>query len=138
MNVDEYINSARNSLARAKRELEPDQSCTRVPSSLSNALTRAMEAWLLAHGHENGSSHGLEGYATFTDHAPKELASGFRRCWAETSTLDFLLLGDSTTDAATFPSLEEWTVRADNCIIECEKIVAAIMQNLRAQDEQQA
>jgi len=135
MNIAECIDSAKNSLDRAKRKLEPDQGCNRVPSSLSDALARAMEAWLLAHGHETDYCHRVNDYMTFTGHAPEELTSGFRRCWAESSTLEFLLLGDSTTDAATFPSLEEWTVRADNCILECEKVVEAIIQDLHAQNE---
>lgn len=138
MTVDECINSAKNSLNRAKRELEPDQGCSRAPSSLSDALARAMEAWLLAHGHETDYCHSVNDYTTFTGNAPEELTSGLRRCWAEASTLEFLLLGDATTDAATFPSLEEWKARADNCILECEKIVAAIIQDLHAQNGSQA
>lgn len=138
MNIEDCIASAKNSLDRARRELDSGHGCNLVPGELSDALARALEAWLLAHGHENGSCHDLDGYTTFTGHAPEELASEFRRCWAETSTLEFLLLGDSTTDATTLPSLEEWTVRADNCIISCENVVGAITQDLHAQNENQA
>ena len=107
MTVDKCIHSARNSLDRAKLELVSDQGLNRVPGELSDALARAMEAWLLAHGHEIDYCHRVNGYITFTGHAPEELASGFRHCWTETSTLEFLLLGDATTDATTLPSLKE-------------------------------
>ena len=137
MNIEDCIDSAKNSLDRARRELDSGHGCNLVPGELSDALARAMEAWLLAHGHKN-NCHGLDGYITFTGHAPEELASEFRRCWAETSTLEFLLLGDATTDAATLPPLEEWKARADNCIISCENVVGAITQALHAQNESQA
>jgi len=133
MNIQERIDSAKNYLDRARRELDSGYGFNMVPCSLSGALAIAMEAWLLSHGHEIDYCHRLNDYMTFTGQAPAELASGFRHCWAGASTLEFFLYGDSSTSIK-LPTLEEWKVRADICIIECEGIVAAIIHDIHGSE----
>jgi|Deesub1362A_J573_1020465.scaffolds.fasta_scaffold00027_177 hypothetical protein len=131
MNIDDCIDAAERNLYDARRYLESGEAVNWVPDSLSTALLRAMEAWLMAHGHKWNRGQGWEGLrSAFIDVAPEKLRSEVMYCLGKATFLEYDLEGGFEHKEPILP-LKEWKKEAYECLEKMEKVVRHLLADTR-------
>ena len=122
MNQSDCICFAKDNLHTARLALKTGHCINYVADDLGSAVMWAMEAWLMAHGHDYIHAGWGATQTAFAEHGPADLYQRARKRLLDSARLEYALLGDPDDPSPPLP-LAEWKIKANDFLEQTERVV---------------